>query len=161
MFSLGDTVLYATTGVCVVDSIEKKKIGKLTKEYYVLKPVAQSSSTVFVPVDNEVLTSKMRELITKQDIEKILGNTDVLDLWIDDEGVRREEFAKVVVCGERSRQFALARTLRKKQLGLSEKNKRLHIADERVFKEVLRIIVDEFSFVLGISPKEVEEIIYK
>ena len=56
---LKEKVVYGTTGVCVVDSIEQKKIGRNIKQYYVLKPVAQSTSTVFLPVDNEELLAKL------------------------------------------------------------------------------------------------------
>ena len=55
MLELKSTVFYGTTGVCVVERMETKKIGRESKDYYVLKPVAQCSSTVYVPTDNEVL----------------------------------------------------------------------------------------------------------
>ena len=65
MLKLKDTVFYGTTGVCVVDCVEKKKIGNMKKDYYVLKPVSQSSSTVFIPTDNEKLLLKVTNTSSK------------------------------------------------------------------------------------------------
>ena len=68
MLNLKDKVMYGTTGVCVVDSVESKRIGRETKQYYVLKPISQTSATVFLPTDNEKLLGKVRRILTVDEI---------------------------------------------------------------------------------------------
>ena len=161
MLEFNSTVFYGTIGVCVVDSIEKKKMGRDHQDYYVLKPVAQCSSTVYIPVNNETLLSKVRNVISKEEITKLIKDTDGADLWVENESERRNAFSRIVTAGTCCERLGLMRTLRKKQRELTEKSKRLHLSDERVFKEVSRIICDEFSYVLNLTSKEVEELIYK
>ncbi len=160
MLKVNDIVLYGTTGVCTVDSIEDKKIGKVTRKYYVLKPKAQSSSTVFLPADNEQLLGKVREVVSVEDIKCMLGSmSSEPNIWIDDDGDRKTEFGNIVSSGDRKKCLVLLRTLHSRQKFLAEKGKRLHLADERIFKEAERLINDEFSYVLGISPEEVKTFI--
>lgn len=161
MLKLKDTVFYGTTGVCVVDCVEKKKIGNMKKDYYVLKPVSQSSSTVFIPTDNEKLLLKVKPVISSDDINGLIHAKESFeDVWVENEAERREVFSNIITSGDRLSQIKLVRSIHNKQRELNTQSKRLHIADERFFKEVLRLICDEFSFVLKISVKEIEELIY-
>lgn len=156
MLALNQMVMYGTTGVCVVDSIQNKKIGKETKQYYVLKPVAQSSSTVFVPADNEKLLSKARRVISADEIKVIINDMrDEADIWLDNDAERKLKFGEIISSGDRKACLVLLRTLINRQEYLSGKGKRLHIADERALKEAQRLIHDEFSVALNIKPEEV------
>ena len=49
MFCVGQTVLYGSNGVCMVDDVTEKRIGKTKMQYYVLKPLCNNTSTLFVP----------------------------------------------------------------------------------------------------------------
>lgn len=156
MLEINDTVLYGTTGVCTVSNIEEKKIGKVTRKYYVLKPVAQSSSTVFVPADNEALLSKMRDVLSAGEIKALIKSIKTAeDIWIDNEEERKLRFNEIVLSGDRLGCLLLIRALKTHQNELSEKGKRLHIADERIMKEAQRLISDEFSFVLKLPYEEI------
>ena len=156
MLTLNEKVMYGTTGVCVVDSIQDKKIGKETRRYYVLKPVAQSSSTVFVPADNEKLLSKVRRVLSAEEIRTIISALhDEPDIWLDNDAERKIKFGEIISSGDRKACLVLLRTLHNRQDYLSGKGKRLHIADERAMKEAQRLIHDEFSVALQIKPEEV------
>lgn len=156
MLKLNDTVMYGTTGVCTVDSIEDKRIGKITRTYYVLKPKAQTSSTVFIPADNEALLSKVRRIISADEIKDMIHTLpQEPTIWVDDDNERRTKFSEIISSGDRKRCLILLRTLQIRQKELAEKGRRLHLADERALREVERLIHDEFSFVMGIAPNEV------
>lgn len=58
MFFKGDTIVYATTGVCVIDDIREQACTGEVHTYYVLQPVFDSSSKVFAPVGSS--EQKMR-----------------------------------------------------------------------------------------------------
>ncbi|MBE6798453.1 MAG: hypothetical protein E7525_01565 [Ruminococcaceae bacterium] len=161
MLELNSTVFYGTTGVCVVENIEKKKIGRVFKNYYVLKPVAQCASTVYIPTDNEALLAKVRKVLSVDEVKELIDATDSSDMWIEDESKRKEVFGGIISAGTCSERLNLMRSIHLKQQELNEKSKRLHLSDERFFKEVSRIVCDEFSHVLSLTVKEVEELIYK
>ena len=73
MYSIGEVVLYGSNGVCEITEITTKKIGKDSIEYYVLKPVCSDSSTLFVPTQNEMLVSRMRVVLSSDEIKDILS----------------------------------------------------------------------------------------
>ncbi len=156
MLKLNEKVMYGTTGVCVVDSVEDKRIGKEIKKYYVLKPVSQTSSTVYIPADNENLLKKARKMLSVEEIKNMLSSlSDEPDIWIDNDNERRERFSEIISSGDRKACLILVRTLHNRQSILTGTGKRLHIADERALKEAQRLIQDEFSVVLNIHPNEV------
>ena len=156
MLKLNDTVMYGTTGVCTVENIEKKTIGKVTRTYYVLRPKAQTSSTVFLPADNEILLGKVRTVMTADEIIGIIRELPAEpNIWVDDDNERKLRYNEIITSGDRKRCLLMVRTLRSHQKELAEKGKRLHIADERALKEGQRLIHDEFSYVLNIEPEEV------
>ncbi len=160
VLKLKEKVTYGTTGVCVVERIEEKKIGRELKSYYVLKPVAQSSATVFLPADNEKLLAKVRKVLSADEVKGMLkGLPSEPDIWVDNDAERKLKFNEIITSGDRKACLVLVRTLHNRQSELSTKGKRLHIADERALKEAQRLVNDEFSVALCMEFQEVEAFI--
>ena len=147
LFHGGDHVVYGTYGVCSVMGTTEKEIGGKKLRYYVLKPVFQQNSTVFVPVDNEQLTSRLRRVLTRPPGQQ--------PIWIDDENERRTQFQKIISEGDRSGLLRLVKTLYDRQQERVAVGKRLHQSDERIFREADRLLCDEFAFVLEKEPNEI------
>ena len=125
-------------------------------EYYILKPFYTNNSTVFVPVNNEKLTSKMRHVLTKEEIDQMIaeipGNPSE---WITDERERKERFKDIAGRADTFEMIQLIEALLEHQREVMERGKKLHIADERMLREAEKMICDEFAYVLGISQEEV------
>ena len=157
MFCVGQTVLYGSNGVCMVDDVTEKRIGKTKMQYYVLKPLCNNTSTLFVPTANQQLVSKMRRILTEDEAEAILRNLPPCGDWNDNKQERSEQFRAIITegsCVELIRLIRLVRTHEQEQLA---GGKRLHITDERILKEAEKMICEEFSLVLHISRDEVLE----
>ena len=157
MFCVGQTVLYGSNGVCMVDDVTEKRIGKTKMQYYVLKPLCNNTSTLFVPTANQQLVSKMRRILTEDEAEAILRDLPPCGDWNDNKQERSEQFRAIITegsCEELIRLIRLVRTHGQEQLA---GGKRLHISDERFLKEAEKMICEEFSLVLHISRDEVLE----
>lgn len=157
MFCVGQTVLYGSNGVCMVDDVTEKRIGKTKIQYYVLKPLCNNTSTLFVPTANQQLVSKMRRILTEDEAEAILRDLPPCGDWNDNKQERSEQFRAIITegsCVELIRLIRLVRTHEQEQLA---GGKRLHITDERFLKEAEKMICEEFSLVLHISRDEVLE----
>ena len=153
---IGDTVLYGTTGVCRVSGETERSIGGETKKYFVLEPLSDGKCTVFVPKDNEALLSKARKVLSKEEILEIIDSLPQKEeIWVEDAIARRELFSEILKSGNRARQMLLIRSLYNKQQQKITEKKRLHITDERMLDELVRLLHDEFSAVLGIEEDEV------
>lgn len=156
MFSIGDTVKYAATGVCRITDITEKKFGTLVMQYYVLEPVHQKNALVYVPVQNKALVEKMKKLLTADEIEALIaGMPEYTVEWIDADTERAESYRAILSGGDRRALIGLIRTLYERQKELKEKHRHLRSADEQILKTAENMINDEFAVVLGIAPEDV------
>ena len=88
MFSKGSYVIYRAEGVCVISDIKTEKFNALDKEtqFYILNPVNDRKSMLYVPVDNETLTSMMRPLLSAKEIVALAEELRQLDLLPEGKG---------------------------------------------------------------------------
>ena len=161
MFSVGQNVLYGTNGVCVVNDITKKKVGKVSMEYYVLKPLDTNFSTLFVPTGNENLVKKIRTVMTKDMINDILSHLPEPGEWNDNKQERSEQFKEVISNGDFTELIRMIRLIYKHSDELSELGRHLHMSDERLLKEAEKMVTEEIEFVLDVDKQQAIEMILK
>lgn len=155
MFCIGQTVLYGSNGVCTIDDVTEKRIGKSRIEYYVLKPVCTTTSTLFVPTANTKLVSKIRRVLSEEEANRILSDLPVIGEWNDNKLERCDEFREIITEGDCVELIRLIRLIRDHERVQTARGKRLHISDERFLKEAEKMICEEFSLVLNIGREEV------
>jgi len=162
MFVIGDTVLYGSQGVCRIEAVEEKKFGKETGAYYVLRPIFDPSSTIFVPFSNEKLIEKMKNILSIEQINEMIDRMPELEcIWIENETERKASYRRILDRADREEVIQLIKTLFLHQKELTTVGKRLHIADERYLKDAEKLLYDEFAFVLGIKQEAVLPFILK
>ncbi len=147
MYNVGDMVAYGAQGVCRVDEISSRQVGSAAMDYYILKPVFDSRSTISVPVANERLTARMRQpLDSKGAGDVVAGIGAAPSLWTDDDNQRRERYNAIIIDGDPSQIAALFKTLvlRRKELeGLSRK---LRSVDENFLRQCEKLLCCELSY---------------
>lgn len=160
MFSINEIVSYGSTGICKIEDIRSEKLNGHNASYYILKPVYSPDSTVYLPIDNEALTSKMRYILTKQDVDSLIKriNKNSID-WIDNDQQRAETFGKIISSGIHNDILLLIKCLYNKKISLQNSNKKFHAADEKMLCAAEKIINEEFAYVLNIEPKDVNNYI--
>ncbi len=156
MYSVGEHVVYGTHGVCRISEITTMQFGIENKEYYVLSPVSDPRSTIFVPVDNEVLLSQMRPVLTKEEIDEMLCSIiPGSQSWIASDAERKEFCQTTLKSGDCLAILRMIDMLYVHQIEMREQKKHFHVTDERFLREAEKLLHDEFSFVLGIPRTEV------
>lgn len=156
MFEKGDLVVYGKMGVCGVTARSKMAIAGDEAEYYVLCPMRDRNSSVYVPCDNAQLTARMRPLLTKSEIDDLLRGAQREEVaWIDDKNERASTFRDILTQGDRCRLVRLVRCILDEQKARAALGKKLSSADEAFLKECVRLVEEEFSVVLEIPPEEV------
>lgn len=156
MFQIGDAVIYGTHGVCVLSDISEMKLVDDKREYYVLCPVHDTNSKIYAPTDSEAVNTKMRKVVTRDEIDELIKNVSNNDTqWINNESDRRDFCDSVLKSGDRLELMKLIEMLYLKQKSLLSNKKHFHIADEKALKEAQNLLHDEFGYVLGIEPNEV------
>lgn len=158
MFSVNDTVNYSTTGACKIIDIVKRKVGNNESEYYVLKPCFRQNSTVYVPLDNELLVSKMRKVMTREEAERLISlipgfNAD----WIDNDLERNKAFREILHSGNLEEIIKMVRAIYSRKTVLEANSKHLRAADAAVFREAQNIVHSEIAVCLDIEYDDVEQ----
>ena len=149
---IGTYVMYGKTGVCLV----KEQTTMAGGLYYVLSPVGDSRSSVYVPCGNAELLARMRPLLTRDEIDGLLSDVDSVKLaWVEDRNERAMLYRAVTGSGDRKELVRLLCCLMRKKRERMEIGKRLSSMDENFLQECVRLVQKEFSMVLGIAASEV------
>jgi len=156
MYETNEFVLYGAHGVCEVAEITEKELNGSAVEYYVLKPVYDPNSTIFVPLHNAKLTDKMRYVLSAEEIYELIQEMpDENTIWIEEESKRREQYKKILEVGDRKGLVCLIKTLYLRQQKLKEGGKKLHMAEDRFMKDAEKMLFEEFAHVLTIERDQV------
>ncbi|MBR6709273.1 MAG: CarD family transcriptional regulator [Clostridia bacterium] len=155
-FKVNDSVLYGTEGVCKISEITTQDFMGTPTEYYVLKPIYSAGSTVFVPVANEMLTAKMRRIMSAEEIYALIRSMPDEELpWIENDIERRERCREIIQVGDRRELVGLIKGLYLHGEHQRERGRKLHAADERFLRDAEKILYEEFAHVLQIKRDEV------
>lgn len=155
MFQVNDVIVYGTQGICKIAGAEEKSDGGKKKTYFVLKPVSDPGSTIFVPTDNELVLRKMRRLLTKDEIHKLIdfmGSENVF--WEENENARKELYKNVLAEGDHLELIKMLKSIYAHKAQREAEGKRLHMSDERFFKDAEQILHSEFQYVLNLADKD-------
>ena len=156
-YKVNDMVMYGTAGVCRITEISEQSFCGRGGRYYILQPVYDNRSTVFVPVDNEALTTKMHRILSAEEIYDLIRDMPDTDtIWTDNEEVRREKYKEILKGGNRRDLIRMIKTLYTRQQALLQNGKKkLRATDERFLKEAERVLHEEFAHVLNIQRDQV------
>ncbi|MBQ9859011.1 MAG: CarD family transcriptional regulator [Oscillospiraceae bacterium] len=156
MREIGEIVLYGTDGVCQISEITEKKFGKETTKYYVLSTLYRGNSVIYVPVGNEKLESKMRDIISREELDNIICNMPKEEsIWIENEPLRKIKYKEIITGGDRRDLFRLIKTLYEHRINQENSGKKMHMTDERFMKDAEKILYDEIAHVIGIDHRDV------
>lgn len=154
MFRVNDVIMYGTHGVCKIVGTEEKQLSGVKKSYYILKPVSDQGSTIFAPTDNEIVLKKMRRLLSKDEIHKLIDSMGAENpQWIINENERKELYRNILTKGDHLELIQMIKAIYAHKQAREAEGKRLHMSDERFFKDAEQILYNEFQYVLDIRSK--------
>lgn len=158
-FLNGEYVMYGTSGICRIDGSEKKCFdGVHTAEYIRLIPCTSETSTYYIPADT--IASKVRKLVTKEEIYDIIRRIPTIEItWDNDNLKRRELFTGLLKSDNYDQLFCLIKSVYDQRQKRMATGKKLASADEKALKAAEQLMCQEFALVLGIRPEEVTDFI--
>lgn len=155
MFQVNDVIIYGTQGVCKITGTEEKTVSGKKKTYFVLKPVSDTGSTIFAPTDNASVLEKMRRLLSKEEIHNLIDSMPEEDAaWIANENERKDTYKNVLAKGDHLELIKMIKAIYAHKKEREAEGKRLHMSDERFFKDAEQILYNEFQYVLDIGGKD-------
>lgn len=154
MLKIGTYVSYRTEGVCVISDIRTEAFGPVggSEEYYILTPLKDRNSVLYVPVNNSALTEKMQPLLSAEEISALAEELrDRRLVWRSESRARNYEFKEIVNTGDRRSLMVLVNTIVSQREKLMSSGKRLTGGDENVLKRALGMLYDEFSVTVELA----------
>ena len=161
-FDIGEYVSYGINGMCNIEDIRPMQLSQSVEKmmYYILRPESNPKSTIFVPVNNQKLVAKMRELMTKDEINAMLVRMKDRTLeWEKDVRFRTESFHEILNNGVNQDLILMIRCLHRKRQELVQLGKKLPARDSNTLKTAERLVEEEFAHVLHIKCEEVSDYI--
>ena len=156
VFNLNDLVLYGNNGVCRVEDVEQREDGT----YYILVPVHKARTKLLVPLANEALVGRMRELPTPDDVQGYFAAAAATPTsWVTDSSARKEKARDVLNHGSEVDLLVLARTFTEHRDNAASGGRRPSSSDNALLRSALERLRNEFSLVLGVSAEEAEALI--
>lgn len=155
MFQVNDVIIYGAQGVCEITGTEEKTVSGKKKTYFVLKPVGDKGSTIFAPTDNELALKKMRRLLTKDEIHRLIDSMRLENaVWVPNENERKELYKSILAKGDHLELIKMIKAIYAHKKEREAEGKRLHMSDERFFKDAEQILYSEFQYVLDLGGKD-------
>lgn len=161
-YNIGERVMYGTNGICVIEDIQRMTFPMETEEksYYVLNPLSIRNSKLFVPEDNEMLMSKVRRLLTKEEIDTAISEADGDgEAWIEERNPRFAYFNSVLKSGDPKKLLSVIKCVYRRKNEIAVTGKKLSNADENVLLSAEKLVREEFACSLGISEEKVADYI--
>jgi CarD family transcriptional regulator len=152
MFSVGDKVIYGSNLLCSFDGIRDKEFDNKTLRYYVIKPIFEKDSTIYIPVESDDIDKKIHRLLSVEEIYAVLTANQREDtIWIENEKEREERHRQILTENDRIAVLKLLKTLcLRKALG-----KKLNVSDERILKDAQKTLFDELAYVLNMKREHI------
>lgn len=163
MHKVGDKVLYGTVGVMVIADIREECVYGLTRSYYVLRELSGRGGETLIPTDSDILVSRMRPLLTREEIDEIIRSAKSAPgaEWIKDNRTRAEKFKKIILSGNRAELITMIHSIYIEGVKRTEAGKKNYLSDENAMRKAEKLLYSEISVVCGIPEQDVPEYIKK
>lgn len=152
MYQVGDQVVYGIHGVCRVMDMEERTVDRKRVSYLALEPVGQVGSRYLVPTQNAAAMSKLRKMLSREELEAMLDSPDVLaDGWIADENLRKQTYRDLISSGDRVKLMCMVRTLYRHKAAQAAAGRKCHLCDENFLRDAEKLLTSEVALVLGMD----------
>lgn len=160
MYQIGDQVVYGSHGVCRIVAQEERVIDRKHIQYFALEPLNQPGARYLVPSENPVALSKMRHLISREELDALLtSDRTCADCWIADENTRKQRYRELITSGDRAALLGMIHSLHRHKKTQLEAGRKFHLCDENFLNDAQKLLTAEFALVLQIEPSQVPEYI--
>lgn len=155
MYQVGDQVVYGIHGVCRVIDQEEQVVDRKRVSYLVLEPIGQSGSKYLVPTHSQVAMSKLKPMLTREELEAMLTSDEVcVDGWIRDEGQRKQTYRELITSGDRVRLMCMVRSIYRHKAVQAAAGKKCHLSDDNFLRDAEKLLIGEVSVVLNMDAEE-------
>lgn len=158
MFQVGDSVIYGAHGVCRIAAREIRRVDRKNLTYLVLEPFDKGSSRYYVPVHNEAAMSKVRSVLSRQEMENLIHSESVReDGWIRDENKRKQSYKELIVSGDREKLLRSIHSIYRRREALTATGRKIHLCDDNFLRDAEKMMTSEIAATLDMTQTEARD----
>lgn len=153
--NIGQKVAYPNQGICLVEHIEKRKVGNASIDFYFLR-VLSDNSTIFVPTENAEAVG-IRPIIGSKRCKHLINSlAEDFETVADDWKIRSREYSEKLQSGD---VFQAADVLKK--LTFLSREKKLSFREQAMLEKAKFLVVSEITNAGSADEEEVKDRINK
>lgn len=157
MFGKGEYVVNGNKGVCVVEDITTLDISGVDKkrEYYILKPLYMSGSTVYVPVDTA--DGSLRRVLSREEADRLIrGIPDIPLITIANDKLLEQEYRGCMRTNDCAEWIRIIKTIYLRKQKRQEAGRKVTAVDAKYYRLAEDNLYGELAVSLQIPRAEVE-----
>lgn len=144
-------------GDYIVCRKEVCKIKDIKNNLYVLEPIDDTTLTLQVPINSQVL----RDLIKKKDIDKLLKEIPSIDTVNSSDRLIEQTYKELMQNGTYEDLIKIIKTTYLRNENRKNNKKKISEVDNEYFNKAENYLYNEFSIVLNLSFDETKEYVIK
>lgn len=150
MHKINDYLVYKRD-VCKVVDIKENYYKDLT--YYILKPILDETLKIEIPVTNPLI----RDVITKEDLDKIIENIPNVRIIETDNKLIENEYKRLLNSDKYEDLISIIKTSYQRNKEREEEKKKISEKDKFYFDKAEKLLYSEFSVVLNMSYEDTKK----
>lgn len=160
MFEIGEYVVKANSGICKIEEIIELDLldnGNL-ESYYVVVPIDNKSSKLFVPINTSANT--LRQVINETQAWDIINSISLIpEPSFENEKVREAKYKEAIKSCEPTALIGILKSMHTRKKLRSQQGKKNFAIDEHFFKLAENSLYSELSFATGQDQQHIGKII--
>lgn len=153
MWAENELVVHESAGVCRITGITK--MNRPQREYYVLEPLYDRNSTLYVPVDGK--SSPIRPVMTREQALDLIDQLPQVQLLhFDSMNDEKQRSASILQSGDQLQLAQLAKTMRAIQGRRTRSSKTTYATDRGILRQAERLLYGELAVSLNLNVDGVE-----
>lgn len=154
MYKINSFIVYGKK-VCKIVDIKKNHFNN--EDYYLLVPIDDSSLKIEIPVSNKL--NNTRELISKEDVLKIINDIPNIETIQVDERFLENEYKNLLASGTHEDLIKIIKTTYLRNKDRLDNKKRIGDKDKHYFDIAEKYLYNEFSIILDLNFDETKQYI--
>lgn len=160
MFEIGDYVIYGFNGICLVKDITHPDMSCSSEDtlYYLLMPIEDKESRVYVPVDNDRV--KVRRVLTDCEAWKLIDEIPQIgEMTVQNDKMREGAYKAAMKTGDCREWVSIIKTSYGRKQDRLRQGKKATATDDKYLKQAKESLYSELAFAIGREKGEMEAII--
>lgn len=160
MYSIGDCVVYSNNGICRVEDIVMMNMQGDDKKYYLLIPINEKASKIYLPIDNTA--GRIRMAMNKEQAMQLadsIGKIEEIHIRNDKEreAIYRDAYMSNDIC----KVISVLKAIFRRKAERQKNGKKSTVIDDKYFDLLKEQLYGELAYALGVEKEELEQIILK